>query len=156
MDSDPIRDLEIIAHVMTIAKTHKITTKEALQFYIKKLEFELEQKKEKKEKDTSLSSRLQASLSPEKWESLMRYVRHHLSSEELSQAYYQAKNEGKLKPAKLLIGGNFYFRNSDFVGSKYLAPGITVEAEVFDDTICHIWFSPIECEFVFIDEVEFL
>ena len=26
MDSNPIKDLEIIAHVLTIAKTHEITT----------------------------------------------------------------------------------------------------------------------------------
>ncbi|WP_461925199.1 hypothetical protein [Nostoc sp.] len=87
---------------------------------------------------------------------VMKYVRHHPTNEELSLAYYQAKNEGKLKPAKLLVGGDFYFRNSDFVGSKYLAPGITLEAEVYDNTIGHVWFSPIECEFVFIDELEFI
>ncbi|AFY35280.1 hypothetical protein [Calothrix sp. PCC 7507] len=73
------------------------------------------------------------SLSLEKWDLLMSYVRHHPSNEELSQADYQAKQEGKLQPAKLLVGGNFYFRNSDFVGNKYLPPGIIVEAEVYDN-----------------------
>ncbi|MCC5667808.1 hypothetical protein LC653_29000 [Nostoc sp. CHAB 5784] len=153
MDFDQIKDLEIVAHVMTIAKTHKISAKEALEFYFKKREFELEQHKEK---NTSLSDSLKSSLSPQNWESVMNYVRHHLTNEELSQAYYQAKQEGKLKPAKLLVGGDFYFRNSDFVGSKYLEPGIIVEAEVYDNTIGHVWLSPIECEFVFIDELEFI
>ncbi|NDJ25693.1 hypothetical protein GS682_29695 [Nostoc sp. B(2019)] len=153
MDSDPIKDLEIIAHVLTIAKTHQISVQEALQFYINKIKLEVEQKQQDK---TSLSSGLKETLSPEKWESVMNYVRNHLTNEELSQAYYQAKNEGRLKLAKLLVGGEFYFRNSDFVGNKYLEPGITVEAEVYDNTIGHIWLSPIECEFVFIDELEFL
>lgn len=153
MDSDPVKDLEIVAYVMTIAKTHKISVKEALEFYFKKLKFELEQKQQDK---TNLSSSLKERLSPQNWEAVMKYVRHHLTNEEISQPYYQAKNEGKLKPTKLLVGGDFYFRNSDFVGSKYLAPGITVEAEVYDNTISHVWLSPIECEFVFIDELEFI
>ncbi|MCC5640800.1 hypothetical protein LC593_34230 [Nostoc sp. CHAB 5844] len=153
MDSDPAKDLEIVAHVMTIAKTHKIGAKEALQLYIQKIKLELEQHKEK---NTNLSDSLKERLSPEKWELVMNYVRNHPTNEELSQAYYQGKKEGRLKPAKLLVGGDFYFRNSDFVGNKYLAPGITVEAEVYDDTICHVWLSPIECEFVFIDEIEFI
>jgi hypothetical protein len=153
MEFDPIKELEIIAHVMTIAKTHQISGKEALDLYIKRLKLEVEHKQEDK---VSLSSSLKSSLSPEKWESLMKYVRHHLTNEELSQAYYQAKEEGMLKPAKLLVGGNFYFRNSDFVGNKYLAPGIIVEAEVYDNKICHVWISPIECEFVFIEELEFI
>jgi hypothetical protein len=153
MDSDPVKDLEIVAHVLTIAKTHKISVKEAIDLYFKQLKFELEQKQQDQ---TNLSSSLKESLSPQNWEAVMKYVRHHLTSEEISQAYYQAKHEGKLKPAKLLVGGDFYFRNSDFVGSKYLAPGITVEAEVYDDIICHVWLSPIECEFVFIKELEFI
>lgn len=153
MDSDPTKDLEIVAHVLTIAKTHKISTNEAIDLYIKQLKFELEQKQQDQ---TNLSSNLKESLSPQNWEAVMNYVRHHPSSEELSQAYYQAKNEGKLKPAKLLVGGSFYFRNSDFVGKKYLEPGIMVEAQVYDDTICHVWLSPIECEFIFIDELEFI
>ncbi|WP_392530159.1 hypothetical protein [Nostoc sp. C117] len=153
MDSDPIKDLEIIAHVMTIAKTHKISTESALEFYFNKIKLELQQNKKE---NTNLSDSLKSSLSPQNWESVMKYVRHHPSNEELSQAYYQAKQEGKLKPAKLLVGGDFYFRNSDFVGSKYLPPGITVEAEVYDNTIGHVWLSPIECEFVFIDELEFI
>lgn len=37
-----------------------------------------------------------------------------------------------------------------------LSSGITLKAEVYDNTIAHVWFSPIECEFVFIDELEFL
>ena len=86
----------------------------------------------------------------------MKYVRHYPTNEELSQAYYQGKKEGRLKPTQLLVGGNFYFRNLDFVGRKYLEPGIIIEAEVYDNTICHIWLSPIECEFVFINELEFI
>ena len=54
------------------------------------------------------------------------------------------------------MGGDFYFRNSDFVGKKYLEPGIMLEAEVYDNIIGHVWLSPIECEFVFIDELEFI
>lgn len=153
MDSDPVKDLEIVAHVMTIAKTHKISVKEAIDLYFKKIKFELEQKQQDQ---TNLSSSLKQRLSPQNWESVMKYVRNHPTNEELYLAYYQAKQEGKLKPAKLLVGGDFYFRNSDFVGSKYLAPGITVEAEVYDNTIGHVWLSPIECEFVFIDELEFI
>jgi hypothetical protein len=86
----------------------------------------------------------------------MNYVRNHPSNEELSQAYYQAKQSGRLKLAKLLVGGKFYIRNSDFLGDKYLSPGITLEAEVYDDIICQVWLSPTECEFVFIDELEFI
>ncbi|MEH2032615.1 MAG: hypothetical protein V7K67_23730 [Nostoc sp.] len=37
-----------------------------------------------------------------------------------------------------------------------LSSGITLKAEVYNNTIVHVWFSPIECEFVFIDELEFL
>lgn len=153
MEIDPIKDLEITAHVLTIAKTHKIDVNEALQLYIEKLKLEAEQEKQK---STGLSDYLKERLSPEKWESLMKYVCQHPTDEELRQAYYQAKHQGKLKPAKLLVGGDFYFRNSDFVGKKYLEPGIIVEAELYDNTICHVWLSPIECEFVFPDELEFI
>ncbi|MBD2492673.1 hypothetical protein [Aulosira sp. FACHB-615] len=153
MEIDPAKDLEIAAHVLTIAKTHKIDAREALRLYIEKLKLEAEQEKQK---STNLSDYLKERLSPEKWESLMSYVRHHPTDEELTQAYYQAKRQGRLKPAKLLVGGDFYFRNSDFVGKKYLEPGIVLEAELYDNTICHIWLSPIECEFVFPDELEFI
>lgn len=101
MDFDPVKDLEIVAHIMTIAKTHKISVKEALEFYFKQLKFELEQKQQDQ---TNLSSSLKERLSPQNWEAVMKYVRHHLTNEEISQAYYQAKQEGKLKPAKLLVG----------------------------------------------------
>ena len=74
MDSNPIKDLEIIAHVLTIAKTHEITTKEALNLYINQLELEVEQKKVQK---TNLSSTLKERLSPDKWELLMSYVRNY-------------------------------------------------------------------------------
>jgi hypothetical protein len=153
MDSNAVKDLEIVAHVLTIAKTHKISAKEAINLYIKQLEFELEQQQQDQ---TNLASSLKERLSPEKWKSVMKYVRYHPTNEELSLAYYQAKQEGKLKPAKLLLGGSFYFRNSDFVGKKYLEPGIIVEAEVYDDVICHVWLSPIECEFVFLNQLQFI
>jgi hypothetical protein len=78
MDSDPIKDLEIVAHVMTIAETHKISAKEALDLYINKLKLEAEQVK-----PSGLSSKLKESLSPEKWELVMNYVRNHPTSEEL-------------------------------------------------------------------------
>ncbi len=155
MDSDPIKDLEIVAHVMTIAKTHKISAKSALNLYINQLKLELEQENKKKTK-TSLYSKLKSRLSPKKWELLMSYVQHHPTNEELEKAYYQAKESGRLKPVKLLVGGDFYIRNSDFLGRKYLTPGVTLEAEVYDDIICHVWLSPTECEFVFIDELEFI
>ena len=151
MEADPIKDLEIVAHVMTIAETHNISVKEALDLYINKLKFEAEQVK-----PNTLSLTLKESLSPEKWELLMSYVRNHPSNEELSQAYYQAIQSGRLKLAKLLVGGKFYIRNSDLVGNKYLPPGIMLEAEVYDDIICQVWLSPTECEFVFIDELEFI
>lgn len=151
MEADPVKDLEIVAHVMTIAQTHNISVKEALDLYINKLKFQAEQVK-----PGTLSSTLKESLSPEKWELLMSYVRNHPTSEELSQAYYQAQQEGRLKFVKLLVGGDFYIRNSDFLGNKYLPPGITLEAEVYDDVICQVWLSPTECEFVFIDELEFI
>ena len=53
-----------------------------MDLYIKKLKFKAEQVK-----PSGLSLKLQQSLSQEKWELLMSYVRHH-TSEELSQAYY--------------------------------------------------------------------
>lgn len=71
MDSDPIKDLEIIAHVMTIAKTHKISTESALEFYFNKIKLELEQNKKE---NTNLSDSLKSSLSPQNWESVMKYV----------------------------------------------------------------------------------
>ncbi len=151
MSADSIKDLEIVAHVMTIAQTHKISVSAAMDLYIKKLKVEAEQIK-----PSGLSLRLKESLSQEKWELLMSYVHHHPTNEELSQAYYQAKQEGKLKRVKLLVGGNFYIRNSDFVGNKYLDSGITLEAEVYDSIICQVWLSPTECEFIFIDELEFI
>ena len=151
MEADPIKDLEIIAHVMTIAQTHKISTSAALDFYIKKLKIEAKQLK-----PSGLSLKLQQSLSQEKWELMMSYVHHDLTSKELSQVYYQAKQEGRLKSVKLLVGGDFYIRNSDFIGIKYLTPGIMLEAEVYDDIICQVWLSPTECEFVFIGELEFI
>jgi len=151
MEADPIKDLEIVAHVMTIAQTHKISASAALDLYIKKLKVEAEQVK-----PSGLSLKLQQSLSQEKWELLMSYVRHHYTSEELSQVYYKAKQEGRLKSVKLLVGGDFYIRNSDFLGRKYLPPGIMLEAEVYDDIICQVWLSPTECEFVFIEELEFI
>ncbi len=120
-------------------------------FYIKKLKIEAKQVK-----PSSLSLKLQQSLSQEKWELLMSYVHHHHTSKELSQAYYQAKQEGRLKSVKLLVGGDFYIRNSDFIGIRYLTPGIMLEAEVYDDIICQVWLSPTECEFVFIGELEFI
>ena len=42
MEADPIKDLEIVAHVMAIAQTHNISVKEALNLYINKLKFEAE------------------------------------------------------------------------------------------------------------------
>ena len=103
MEADPIKDLEIVAHVMTIAQTHNISVKEALDLYINQLKFQAEQVK-----PGTLSSTLKESLSPEKWGLLMSYVRNHPTSEELSQAYSQAKQEGRLKLVKLLVGGKFY------------------------------------------------
>ncbi len=38
MEADPIKDLEIIAHVMTIAKTHKISTSADARFLYQKAE----------------------------------------------------------------------------------------------------------------------
>ena len=76
-------------------------------------------------------------------------------SEELKSNYYKAKQDGKLKLVKLLVGGDFYIRNSDFLGNKYLSPGTILEAEVYDNVICQVWLSPTECEFVFINELEY-
>ena len=153
MEADPIKDLEIVAHVITIAKTHQISTKEALNLYINQLKLKAEQKEEKR---GNLSEDLQSRLSPENWESVMKYVRHHPTNSELETAYYEAKQEGRLKPAKLLVGGRFYIRNSDFVDHIYLPEGTMLEAEVYDDILCQVWLSPIECEFIFIDELEFI
>ncbi|MDJ0677873.1 MAG: hypothetical protein QNJ36_21235 [Calothrix sp. MO_167.B42] len=153
MEVDPIKDLEIVAHVMTIAKTHQISATEALDLYINQLKLKSEQKKEKRE---NLSKDLQSRLSPENWESVMKYVRHHPTNSELETAYHEAKREGRLKPAKLLVGGKFYLRNSDFLGNKYVPEGTMLEAEIYDDILCQVWLSPIECEFIFIDELEFI
>ncbi len=153
MDCDPIRDLEILTHVKTIATTHQISEKEAFKFYLQKAECEYG---DVKEKDIKLYFYLKKNLSSERWELFLKFLRHNFTNEQLSQIYYQAKKEGKLKPAKLLVGGDFHLKNSDFLGSKYFPPGITLEAEVYDNTICHVWLSPIECEFVLIDELEFI
>lgn len=151
MELDPTKDLEIIAHVLTIAKTHQISTDEALDLYTKKLEVQYSRKE-----TSGLSTFLQEILTPESWETIMYYVKNHLTSDELSQMYNKAKKEGKLKLVKLLVAGDFYFRNSDFVGKKYLSSGITLEAEVYDNKVCHVWLSPTECEFMFIEELEFI
>jgi hypothetical protein len=45
VEADPIKDLEIVAHVMTIAKTHNISVKSALDLYINQLKFQAEQVK---------------------------------------------------------------------------------------------------------------
>ena len=155
MEADPTKDLEIVAHVMTIAKTHQISTKEALDLYFNQLESELEQKKKEKKRQ-NLSEDLQLRLSPENWESVMKYVRHHPTNSELETAYNEAKQSGRLKPVKLLVGGDFYLRNSDFLGNKYLPAGTMLEAEIYDGILCQVWLSPIECEFIFIDELEFV
>ncbi|MFW9259300.1 hypothetical protein [Nostoc sp. CALU 546] len=156
MDSDSIKDLEIAAHVLTIARTHGISVKEAVQLYIQRVKWEKWEAEQQKQSDTSLSDSLKERLSPQKWKALMSYVRHHPSNEQLTQAYYQAKQEGKLKLAKLLVPKIFYLRNSDFVGKKYCEAGAIVEAEEYENVICHIWLSPVECEFIFPNEVEFI
>ncbi|MDZ8190051.1 MAG: hypothetical protein RMX96_35100 [Nostoc sp. ChiSLP02] len=103
MDSDSIKDLEIAVHVLTIARTHGITVKEAAQLYLQRMKWEKWEAEQQKQSDTSLSESLRDRLSSQKWGSLMSYVRHHPSNEELAKAYYQAKQEGKLKLAKLLV-----------------------------------------------------
>ena len=153
MEADPTKDLEIIAHVMTIAETHQISASEALNLYINQLKLKSEQKKEKR---ANLLEDLQSRLSPENWESVMKYVRHHPTNSELETAYNEAKQSGRLKPVKLLVGGDFYLRNSDFLGNKYLPAGTMLEAEIYDGILCQVWLSPIECEFIFIDELEFV
>jgi hypothetical protein len=47
-------------------------------------------------------------------------------------------------------------KNSDFIGEKVLTVGTIVEAEVYDEQLYEIWISPVEREFVFSDELEFL
>ncbi len=121
-----------------------LSASEALDLYINQLKLKSEQKKEKR---ANLLEHLQSRLSPENWESVMKYVRHHPTNSELETAYHEAKQSGRLKPVKLLVGGDFYLRNSDFLGNKYLPAGTMLEAEIYDGILCQVWLSPIECEF---------
>ena len=61
-----------------------------------------------------------------------------------------------MKQARLKTGGKFHFRNSDFIGDKFLTVGTIVEAEVYDEQLYQIWISPVEREFVFYDELEII
>ena len=157
MKSNCFRDLEIIAHVKQIAEIHDISVEEAIKYCIRKLEVEIADNEEKIANYKSPPSELMIKLGEEKYNTLMEnFVNKVTSSEELSQAYYQAKTSGKLKQAKLKIKGKFHFGNSDFFGSKYLEVGTILEAEEYDEQLYQIWLSPTEREIVFKEELEIL
>lgn len=67
-----------------------------------------------------------------------KFVNKVISSEKLSQAYYQAKASCRLKQAKLEIAGEFNFSNSELFGSKYLELGTMLEAEEYDKQVYQI------------------
>lgn len=92
MESNSFRDLEIIAHVKLIAEIHGISVQEAIKYCIKKLEVEIADNEEKIANYKSPPSKLMIKLGEEKYNTLMeKFVYKVTSSEELSQAYYQAK-----------------------------------------------------------------
>jgi hypothetical protein len=157
MEAD-FKKLELLAHVMQIAKTHDISLKQAIIFHQKQLEVEIAENEEKiANYQNPPPSKLELRLGKEKYNILIeKLVLKCPASSELSQAYYQAKASNKLKQARLKIGGEFHFRNSDFIGEKVLGVGTIVEAEVYDEQLYQIWISPVEREFVFSDELEFL
>jgi hypothetical protein len=158
MEADSFDDLELFARIMQIAKTHNITMKQAMIFYQKQLETKIAEIQENianyKEPPPS---ELKMKLGEEKYNMLIEnFIKNYPTSEELSQAYYQAKTSGELKQARLKIGGKFYFNNADFIGTKILSIGTLVEANIYNDSLYQVWISPTECELVFSDELEFI
>lgn len=157
MDKSDFRKLELIAHVKQIAEIHGISLQEAIKYCIRKLEIEISENEERVANYKSPPSKLMIKLGEEKYNMFMeKFVNKVTSSDELSQAYYQAKVSGRLKQAKLTIGGQFHFSNSDFFGRKYLKVGTILEVEEYDEQLYQIWFSPTEREFVFKEELEIL
>jgi hypothetical protein len=158
MEANSFDDLELFAHVMQIAKTHDITMKQAIIFYQKQLEIEIAEIQENiANYKEAAPSELKMKLGEEKYNMLIEnFIKNYPTSEELSQAYYQAKARGELKQARLRIGGKFYFNNADFIGTKILSIGTLVEANIYNDSLYQVWISPTECELVFSDELEFI
>ncbi|GJD22944.1 hypothetical protein RIVM261_079000 [Rivularia sp. IAM M-261] len=158
IESNSFRKLELIAHVKQIAEIHNISVQEAVKYCIQKLKIQIADNEEKIANCKSPPpSKLMMKLGEEKCNTLMdKFVYKVTSSEELSQAYYQAKTSGRLKQAKLKIEGEFHFGNSDFFGSKYLEVGTILEAEEYDEQLYQIWLSPTEREIVFKEELEIL
>lgn len=158
MESNSFRKLELIAHVKQIAKIHNISVEEAVKYCIQKLKVQIADNEDKiAHYKSPPPSKLMMKLGEEKCNTLMeKFVYKVTSSEELSQAYYQAKTTGRLKQAKLKIEGEFHFGNSDFFGSKYLEVGTVLEAEEYDEQLYQIWLSPTEREIVFKEELEIL
>lgn len=157
MEAD-FQNLSLLAHLTQIAKTHDITLKQAIIFYQKQLEIEIAENEEKiANYKNPPPSKLELRLGKEKYNTLIEKLVYKCpASSELSQAYYQAKASNRLKQARLKIGGKFHFRNSDFIGDKFLTVGTIVEAEVYDEQLYQIWISPVEREFVFYDELEII
>ncbi len=166
MDFLSFRNLELIAHVKQIAEIHGISVQEAVKYCIQKLKVQIAvnvvcPKGDNEERIANYKSpppsKLMMKLGEEKCNTLMeKFVNKVTSSEELSQAYYQAKANVGLKQAKLKIEGEFHFSNSDFFGSTYLEVGTLVEAEEYDEQLYQIWLSPTEREIVFKEELEIL
>lgn len=158
MESNSFRKLELLAHVKQIAEIHGISIQEAVKYCIQKLRVQIAENEEQiANYKNPPPSKLMMKLGEEKCNTLMeKFVYKVTSSEELSQAYYQAKTTGRLKQAKLKIAGEFHFSNSDFFGSKYLEVGTLVEAEEYDEQLYQIWLSPIEREIVLKEELEML
>lgn len=158
MESNSFRKLELLAHVKQIAEIHGISIQEAVKYCIQKLRVQIAENEEQiANYKNPPPSKLMMKLGEEKCNTLMeKFVYKVTSSEELSQAYYQAKTTGRLKQAKLKIAGEFHFSNSDFFGSKYLEVGTLVEAEEYDEQLDQIWISPTEREIVLKEELEIL
>ena len=149
MEEDLSKDLEIIARVMTIAETHNISVRDAFTLYIKQL-------KVKVQEQSGFSQQLKARIGPKKWDFLMEFVENPPSDRELLQSYQQAKAQGLLKPAKLRFNASVCVRNEDYIGRKTLDAGTIVEVECDDEELCRIWYSPGSCEYMFLDELEFI
>lgn len=158
MDSNLAKNLEIMAQAMRIAETHGISLKEALNLEIKRMKLhlkELELKASEQEYFTPTQP-LKTKLGQEKWHFFMEKLNDCPTTEELFQAYQQAKANGKLRLAKLRFDADFYIRNSDFLGEKSLPAGSLIEVEVYDQQFGQVWLSATECEYMFLDELELL
>ena len=111
MKEDLGKDLEIIARVMAMAQTHKISVLDALHLYKKQLEVKAKESSER-------SEWLKAKLGSKRWDFLQDFIKNLPSEAELLESYHQAKAKGLMKTAKLRFDADVYLENLDFVGER--------------------------------------